>query len=102
MTDITSVLTAIVSLAVAVLTVFVIPWLQTRISANEMDQMLKWVDVAVMAAQQLYHTADGPTRLEYAMDLLESKGYNIDQQEIRDAVEAAVLKLHQQLEVAHG
>ena len=37
-------------------------------------------------------------RKEYVVRFLESKGYDVDTQEVDSAIEAAVLKLHQKLE----
>lgn len=96
--DLTSILEAVIALATAVLTVFVIPWISGKTTAQEREELLGWVDVAVAAAQQLYHQCSGQQRLEYALSLLEEKGYDVDDGVVVDAVEAAVLKLHQQLE----
>ena len=63
-------------------------------------EMFKWVEIAVMAAQQLYHNLDGRMRKEYVVRFLERKGYDVDTQEVDSAIEAAVLKLHQELEEA--
>jgi len=98
MTDITSVVEAVIALAVTVITVFLIPWISSRTTAQEREELLSWVDIAVAAAQQLYHKCSGSQRLDYALALLEEKGYDIDDGAVVDAVEAAVLKLHQQLE----
>ena len=96
--DITNVFTAFIALLVALLSCFVIPWIKTKVSTNELAEMLKWVEIAVMAAQQLYHDLSGSDRLEYALDFLKEKGYDVENDEIRNAIEAAVLQLHQQLE----
>ena len=95
--DLTSVLVALIALCAALLTAFVIPWLRTKTSTQQLTELMYWVEIAVAAAQQIYYTADGPDRLEYALRLLKEKGYDVDSNEVRDAVEAAVLKLHQSL-----
>lgn len=100
MTDITSVVEAVIALAVTVITVFLIPWISGRTTAQEREELLEWVDIAVAAAQQLYYQCSGSQRLDYALALLAEKGYDIDDGAVVDAVEAAVLKLHQQLEGA--
>ena len=53
-----------------------------------------------MAAQQLYHQLDGEERKKYVLDFLAQKGYDVSSEEIENAIEAAVLKLHQELEAA--
>lgn len=96
--NITSILEAVIALATALLTVFVIPWISSKTTAQEREDLLGWVDVAVAAAQQLYYQCSGQQRLDYALSLLAEKGYNIEDGAVVDAVEAAVLKLHRQLE----
>ena len=100
--DLTNVIEACAALAVTVITAFVLPWLSGKTTAQERENLLCWVDIAVAAAQQLYYQLDGEARLNYALALLEEKGYDIDDGAVIDAVEAAVLKLHRQLELANG
>lgn len=98
--NLTTIVEAILALAVAVITVFVLPWLSANTTAREREDLLSWVDIAVAAAQQLYHQCSGEQRLDYALALLEEKGFDIDDGAVVDALEAAVLKLHQQMEAA--
>ena len=98
--DITNVFTAFIALLLALLSAFVIPWLKRKVSAQDMAELLEWVDIAVAAAQQLYHQADGEKRLQHALGVLADKGFDVNDKAVRNAVEAAVLKLHQQLEAA--
>ncbi len=98
--EITSILEAVIALAVAVVTVFLLPWLSSKTTAEERRELLGWVDIAVAAAQQLYHQCSGQQRLEYALSVLEEKGFDVDNGAVVDAVEAAVLKLHRKLEDA--
>lgn len=97
MIDLTNVLLAIAALAGAALSVFLVPWLKAKTSVTEMAELLTWVEIAVQFSQQLYHSLDGESRLEYALTFLETQGYDVDLPEIRAAIEAEVLKLHQQL-----
>ena len=97
MIDLTTILEAVIALAVAIITAFVIPWVKSKTTEQEREDLLVWVDIAVAAAQQLYHKLNGSERLEYALSMLEEKGFDVDDGAVRDAVEAAVLKLHQQI-----
>jgi len=97
MTDVTSILEAVIALAVTVITVFFIPWISGRTTAQEREELVGWAEIAVAAAQQLYYQCSGSQRLDYALAFLEEKGFDIDDGVVVDAVEAAVLKLHQQL-----
>lgn len=96
--NLTSILEAVIALAAAIITAFLIPWLSSKTTAQEREELLSWVDVAVAAAQQLYHKCSGQQRLDYALSVLGDMGFNVDDSAVLDAVEAAVLKLHQQLE----
>lgn len=98
MTDLTPVINAVVALIAAIITAFVIPWLKRKTTAQDRETMLAWVEIAVAAAQQLYHDLDGMARKEYVLAFLSAKGYNIDDTALDNAIEAAVLKLHRELE----
>ena len=100
MTNLTPILEAVITLAVAVISAFVIPWLNSKTDANDREDLLKWVDIAVAAAQQLFHQLNGAQRLDYALDFLAKQGFDVDDAAVLNAVEAAVLKLHRQLEGA--
>lgn len=102
MIDLTPIINAVIGIAAAVVTAYVIPWLKSKTDAAERKELLAWADIAVAAAQQLYHHLDGETRKAYALSFLQDKGFDIDDQSVVDAMEAAVLKLHQQLEAADG
>ena len=96
--ELTEIICAVITLLAAIITATVVPWLKKKMSVQERNEMFKWVEIAVMAAQQLYHNLDGRMRKEYVVRFLERKGYDVDTQEVDSAIEAAVLKLHQQLE----
>lgn len=98
MIDLTNILEAVIALAVALISVFVIPWINSKTTAQEREELLKWVDIAVAAAQQLFHQLSGAERLSYALSFLAERGFDVDDAAVLNAVEAAVLKLHRQLE----
>ena len=98
MTDLTPIINALIALTAALITAFVIPWLRRNTDARDREELLKWVEIAVAAAQQLYHNLDGSERKEYVLQFLASKGYDISTKEIDSAIEAAVLRLHRELE----
>ncbi|MBR4855120.1 MAG: hypothetical protein IKU94_00650 [Bacteroidaceae bacterium] len=97
MIDITPLINVLIALFATVVASFVLPWVSVNTTAKQRENLVKWAEIAVAAAQQLYHQESGTDRLEYALELMESKGFNIDDGSVRDAIEAAVLKLHQGL-----
>lgn len=100
MTDLTPVINAVVALIAALISAFLIPWIKRKTTQQDREEMLKWVKIAVAAAQQLYHQLEGEKRKEYVRNFLNSKGYDVTSKEVDNAIEAAVLKLHRELEVA--
>ena len=100
MIDLTPIYNAVIALAAACVSVVFIPWLRRKTDEQEREELLCWVEIAVAAAQQLYHEKAGAERKAYVLDFLERKGYRVDTAEIDSAIEAAVLKLHE--EMKHG
>lgn len=97
MIDLTPILEAVLMLAVALITAFVIPYIKKKVGAENMDEFLAWVDIAVAAAEQLFDSADGNKKKMYVVKFLESKGFKVDTEDLDNAIEAAVLHLHDQL-----
>lgn len=98
MTDATIIINSVIALVAALISVFVIPWIRSKTTSQNREEMLKWVEIAVAASQQLYYNCKGSERKEYVLDFLNSKGYDISSKEVENAIEAAVLKLHKELE----
>ena len=99
MTDLTPIINAIIALLAAVITAFVVPWLKKKTTQQDRETMLAWVEIAVAAAQQLFYELDGAARKEYVIKFLTERGYSVDEGALDAAIEAAVLKLHRELEV---
>ena len=96
-TDITPVLQVLVALVAALVSAVAVPWLRAKVDAEEMDKLLRWVEIGVMAAEQIYAVTDGPAKKAYVLQFLKTKGYIVNVDEIENAIEAAVLKLHREL-----
>ena len=77
--------------------VFLVLWLMGRISAQKREALLAWADIAAAAAHQLYHDDPIERRFTYALSVLHELGYNDDSFIVHDIVEAAMLKLPQQV-----
>lgn len=97
MTDLTPIVNAFIALIATLISAFVIPWIKRKTNEHDREEMMKWIEIAVAAAQQLYHSLNGSERKEYVQQFLLSKGYDISSKEIDNAIEATVLKLHKEL-----
>lgn len=100
MTDLTPIVNAAIALIAALISAFVIPWIRRNTSAQDRDDLLRWVEIAVAAAEQLFLSTQGKAKKEYVTAFLADKGCVVSEEELNAAIEAAVLKLHRELEAA--
>ena len=95
--DLTPLINAVIALAAAAVTAFVIPWLRKKLDENDLKQLESWVKIGVSAAEQLYNSLQGEEKKQYVLAFLREKGYDVSTQDVENAVEAAVLQLHSAL-----
>lgn len=100
MTDLTPIINAFIALVAALITAFVIPWIKRNTSAKDREEFLKWVEIAVAAAEQLFYSTQGKEKKKYVVQFLEEKGFAFSEEEVDAAIEGAVLRLHRDLEAA--
>lgn len=94
MINITPIVEAVVGLAVAVITVFVIPYFKSKTNAQQQVQILAWVKIAVSAAEQIF-TGDGKgtEKKQYVLDWLHSHNITVDESRLDALIESAVYAL---------
>ncbi len=78
----------------AVITGFVVPYIKTKISATQMDEIVKWVGNAVHAAEVLFDAPkSGEEKREYVINFIDkmfnSKKEVITKDQIRILLEAS-------------
>ena len=103
MVDLTNLIVAILTLAVSLVSVYLIPYIKTKVSAEQLDTIKFWVNIAVEAAEMIYNgTGRGEEKKAYVVKFLNSKGFTLNPEEIDNIIEAAVLelKLEQRKEAA--
>lgn len=94
MIDLTQVITAVITLILACISAFLIPYLKSKLSADQLDNIIMWVNIAVEAAEMIYAgTGRGEEKKQYVLDFLNSKGYTLNAAEIENLIESAVLEL---------
>ncbi len=79
----------------AIVTGFIVPYLKSKISATQLDEIIKWVGKAVAAAEVLFDVPkSGEQKREYVIDIIDkmfnSKKELITKDQIRILLEAAV------------
>lgn len=91
--DYTELIQAIIALVSVLITTFLIPLLKKKLSAEKLEELKKWVNIAVNAAEQLYGSKTGQQKKEYVVAFLLSKGIVFDIDEVNALIEAEVHKL---------
>ena len=95
--ELTELVKMLIELVAAVASMWLVPWLKAKCNAEQVADMLRWVEIAVSAAEQLYDAAQGSAKKQYVVSFLEERGYRVDENEVDLAIEAAVLRLHREL-----
>ena len=92
--DITQLANAVIALICVIISTFLIPWIKSKASNEKLSSLTKWVEIAVNAAEQIYHgSGKGDEKLKYVMGFLNSKGLNVDYTSVKAAIEAAVRRI---------
>ena len=87
--DLTPLLQAVLSLAVSLITAFLIPWIRAKYSYEQRQRIVAAYQTVVYAAEQMFGSGMGEQKLEWAVRELEGKGIIVD----RAAIEAEVRKM---------
>lgn len=95
MTDITPIISAVITLLGAIVTVFVVPFLKAKLSAEKRQELMTWVEIAVMAAEQLAKAGviDKDDRKQHVLDFLHKNGFDAKLDEIEEMIESVVITL---------
>ena len=94
--DITLIINAIITLAAAVITVFVIPWIKSKTTAEQRKEIEAWVKIAVTAAEQTFKgTGMGQQKKEYVLRFLADKNLEIDAESLDLMIESAVISMNE-------
>ncbi len=93
--DITPVVNAVIALAAALVTAFVIPWVKSKTTAAQREEINYWVKIAVTAAEQIYLGAGkGKEKKKYVLDFLAEKNLKIDEESVDLMIESAVKEMN--------
>lgn len=98
MIDLTPIINVLILVVATLVSVYLVPWIKSKKTAEQTKDLMAWARIAVAAAQQLYYQLDGEARLDHALSVMREAGFDVDTIEVRNAIEAAVLELHNALE----
>ena len=87
----TPVVNGIISLIAAVVTACVVPWIKSKTTAAQREEINAWVRIAVTAAEQIYKgEGKGKEKKKYVLDFLAEKNLKIDEESVDLMIESAV------------
>ena len=97
MIDMTPILEAVATLAVAIITTFVVPYIKSKTTLEQQTQINEWVRIAVTAAEQVYTgPGQGDRKKAYVLTWLAGHGISVDEDRLDAMIEAAVFQLENQ------
>lgn len=97
MTDITTIIVGIIMLICGAVATFGIPFIRSKLSAEQLTTLKQVVNIAVYAAEQLFGAKMGANKkafaLDYAKKLLAKLHLTFDEEVVDAAIEAEVKEL---------
>lgn len=76
--DLTKLAQAVISLAAGIVSLYLVPWLRSKLTNEQLSKAKSWVQIAVFAAEKLYGAGNGDQKLVYSwMDFLKAILVNI-------------------------
>lgn len=95
MVDLTNLVLAGITLIIAIVVAFIIPYIKSKTTSEQFATIKLWVTVAVNAAEQLFiGSGRGEEKKNFVLSFLEAKGFTIDLESIDALIESAVLDLN--------
>lgn len=91
MIDITEIIVAVIGLISAAIGALLVPYINSKWSAEKQNNLAYWVDVAVSAAEGIFTASkSGADKYEYVIEFLEQKGLYFDEAEVAALIESTV------------
>lgn len=94
--DLTPVFELLIAVISLLITSFLIPYIKSKLNAEQQARLEQYVKIAVGAAEQLYGSKTGQKKKEYVVSFLLSKGLVFDVDEVTNMIENEVYKLTQE------
>lgn len=95
MIDFTPICEAAITLLATIITLYVVPWLKERYSAEQLGMARTVVEIAVYAAEKAYGAGRGAEKLEYVEGVLAAHNIDLDTERLMAMVDATIKKMEQ-------
>lgn len=91
MFDVTNIIEAVFMLLATVITVIIVPYIKSRTTAQQQQEINAWVRIAVTAAEQIYTgSGRGQEKKAYVLAWLRTHGITVDKSRLDAMIESAV------------
>lgn len=95
MFDATTILEALALLVAAIITAVVIPYIKSKTTTQQQEEINSWVKIAVLAAEQIYNgSGRGAEKKAHVLNFLAEHGITLDEARVDALIEAAVYELN--------
>ncbi|MFR5787143.1 MAG: phage holin, LLH family [Christensenellales bacterium] len=88
--DLTKLAQAIISLAAGIVSLYLVPWLRSKLTNEQLSKAKSWVQIAVFAAEKLYGAGNGDKKLAYAEEILREHGIRLDTATLKAMIDAQI------------
>lgn len=95
MIDLTPLCQAVIALAAALITAYLIPWIKSRTTVEQQQHIKTAVQIAVYAAEKAYGAGHGDEKLAYAERVLAGYNVRLDTQHLRALIDAQIKEMEQ-------
>jgi DNA polymerase III delta subunit len=93
--DITPIVQAVFALVAAIITAIVIPWIKSKTTSEQQEEIKQWVKIAVAAAEQIFvGQGRGEEKKQWVLEFLSKYNLKVDLDAIDAMIEAAVWELN--------
>ena len=84
--NLTPIIQALIGLLAALITYRLIPWIKANTNDKQQAMLKAAIQTAVFAAEQIYGAGNGAEKMDYAIEYLRDKGFDVDSREIEATV----------------
>lgn len=94
--NLTPILIALLILVAVLIICYLIPWIKTKTTAQQRENIYFWIRIACSAAEQLFKSGEGQKKKQYVLEFLQSKNLKVDMDELDKMIEAVVLEINRE------
>ena len=75
---------------------YLIPWIKSKTTAQQRDNIYFLVNMACRAAEQKYKSGEGQKKKQYVLEFLHERELTVDEDELEQMIEAIVLEINKE------